>query len=145
MSCPTLRIAGAILVVGQVARVPGHPPPRAVAADDRVLEAVSRVSRHDTVCNFCGDGLAVGLGEEQREVVAAMDLVGRVAGEPLGERAEVDDRVVGPEDHDQALGGLDQVAEGGLAPLLGQGELPPLGDPAPGWCGAGPALSGLRM
>ncbi len=68
-------------------------------------------------------------GRSRLEVVAAVDLVGRVAGELFGERAEVDDRVVGAEDDDHALGGLDQVAEGGLAPLLGQGQLPPLGDP----------------
>ena len=70
-----------------------------------------------------------GSGRSSVEVIAALDLGGRVAGELLGERAEVDDRVVRAEDDDHALGGLDQVAEGGLAPFLGQGEPLPFGDP----------------
>ena len=77
-----------------------------------------------------GDGLAVGFGQQQIDVVAAADLVRAVAGEALGERAEVDDGVIGPEDDDHALGGLHQVAERGLASLLGERELPAFGDPA---------------
>ena len=68
-------------------------------------------------------------GRNSVEVVAPADLRRRVAGQALGERAEVDDRVVGAEDDDQALGRLDQVAERGLAPLLGQRQSLPLGDP----------------
>ncbi len=37
--------------------------------------------------------------------------------------------MIGPEDDDHALGGLDQVAEGRLASLLREGEMTPLGDP----------------
>ena len=156
LQCPLLRLLeerdvladledrGAILVVGQVACVPDDPAARAVAADDRVLEAAGGAAGDDPR-ELLGDGRAVGLGQEQLEVIAPVDLVGRVAGELLGERAEVDDRVVGPEDDDHALGGLDQVAEGGLAPLLGQGELPAARRSGPGWCGARRRLSGLRM
>ena len=35
----------AVLVVGEVARVPDHPAARAVAADDRVLEAAGGAGR----------------------------------------------------------------------------------------------------
>ena len=83
-------------------------------------------------------------GKENREIVLPQHLAGLIAGQLLGEGAEVDDGVVRAQDDDHALGGLDQVAEGGLAPFLGQGEVPPLGDA--GQAGAeASALSGLRM
>ena len=37
--------------------------------------------------------------------------------------------MIGPEDDDHAIRGLDQVAESGLTSLLGECELTPLGDP----------------
>lgn len=46
----------------------------------------------------------------------------------LGERAEVDDFVVGPDDDDHAFCGIDQVAEGGFAAFLRKGKLAALGD-----------------
>ena len=42
----------------------------------------------------------------------------------------VDDRVIGAEDDDHAVGGLDQVAECRIASFLGLGEPLPFGDSA---------------
>ena len=83
-----------------------------------------------TRTKLVGDGAPVGIRQEQREVIPTLDFVGRVAGELLGEWAEVDDGVIGAKDDDHALGGLDQVTKGGLASFLGEGELLPLDDPA---------------
>ena len=132
---PHLEDRGAVLVVEQVARVPDDPaarcrPGRRPGSRSRGM-GVPAMTRG----NSSATAAAVGLGQEQRRVIAAVDLRCRVAGQVFGERAEVDDRVVGAKDDDQALGRLDQVAERGLAPLLGQRQPLPLGDPRAGWRG----------
>jgi hypothetical protein len=68
------------------------------------------------------------LGQEQLEVVASEHLVGGVAGHLFGEGIEVGDRPVRLEDDNHAVGRLDERAEGGLAPLAGQGEPLAFGD-----------------
>ena len=52
----------AVLVVGQVARVPDDPAARAVAADDRVFEAAAGTAGDDAR-EFVGDSAAVGSGK----------------------------------------------------------------------------------
>ena len=131
------------LVVDQEPGVPDHPAARAVAADDRVLVAVHLLAGHDAGERRPDCGV-VRFGDEQGEIVAALDLLRGVAGEALGVGAEVEDRPVGAEDDDHAFGRLDEVAEGGLAPLLRQGQPPALGDPRQTARRAS-MLSGLRM
>ena len=104
---------------------------RSLPSRQRIWLSIPRWGEPSSACALTGNEPGpIGLGNEQFQEAFSLDLAGLVAGELFGKRAEVEDRLVPRAEHDDhALGGLDQVAEDRIAPVLGQCQPPLLDQP----------------